>query len=187
VSGLIGIGIVLGIGFIIMLAVIGLYNSMKGRQIAAEGAWADIDVQLRRRHDLIPNLLETVKGYATHEKQTLERVVAARNAATGAASVGEKVAAENMLSQALGRLFALKEAYPDLKANQNFLHLQGELAGTENQISGSRQGYNDAARRYNESIAMFPAAVIAGMFGFKPLAYFEVADEVVRQAPVVKF
>jgi LemA protein len=144
-------------------------------------------VQLKRRHDLIPNLVETVKGYAKHERETLEAVIAARARAVSAGSISEKVAAEGGLTQALGRLMAIAEAYPDLKANTNFMQLQGELATTENIISNARGGYNGAAGGYNQTLVVFPANIVAGMFGFKQEPFFELDSPAERVAPQVKF
>jgi LemA protein len=183
IAGLIGLGFIV----IVALWVIGVFNSLQRKRIGANGAWADIDVQLKRRHDLIPNLVNTVKGYASHEKETFERVMTARSAAMSARSVGEHAGAENMLTQAVGRLIAVAEAYPDLKANQNFLQLQEELTSTENKIGFSRQHYNRSAGQYNESLAVFPSNIIGGMFAFKPMEFFEVHDEAVRQVPTVQF
>lgn len=172
------------------LFVIGLYNGLQRKKLNAENAWSDIDVQLKRRHDLIPNLVNTVKGYASHESETLEAVTAARNQAVGAHGIGEQVGAENMLTQALGRLMAVSEAYPDLKANTNFLQLQEELTSTENKIGFSRQHYNRSVNGYNEATKVFPSNLIAGMFGFSELEFFELdAAEAaaVKQAPKVEF
>ena len=174
----------------IALFVIGLYNGLQRRKLDAENAWSDIDVQLKRRHDLIPNLVSTVKGYASHESETLEAVTAARNQAVGAAGVGEQIGAENMLTQALGRLMAVSEAYPDLKANTNFLQLQEELTSTENKIGFARQHYNRSVNGYNEATKVFPSNIIAGMFGFAELDFFELDPAeaaAAKQAPKVEF
>src|SRR5262249_16426831 len=182
--------IVGGIVLLLVLFVIGVYNSLVNRKVETENAWSQIDVQLKRRHDLIPNLVETVKGYASHEKDTLERVVQARNAAAGARTVGEHAQAENALSGALRTLFAVAEAYPDLKANQSFLGLQEELTATENRISFARQHYNDVVGQYNAALMRFPANVVGGLFGFRAAEFFQLdAAEAaaVRQAPQVKF
>ena len=158
--------------------VIGLYNGLQRKRIAAKQAWSDIDVQLKRRHDLIPNLVNTVKGYASHERETLESVIEARNQAANAGdSVAQQAEKENMLTQTLGKLFALAEAYPDLKANQSFLQLQEELTGTEGRIAYARQFYNDSVYKYNTKIQSFPAVIIAGMFRFTEREYFETDDE----------
>ena len=177
-------------GLVLLVAIfwgIGVYNRLQRLRIRSRGAWSDIDVQLKRRHDLIPNLVETVKGYATHEKETLEAVMTARSGAMSARGPAESGAAEGMLTAALGRLFAVAEAYPDLKANQNFLQLQQELGQTENAIGFSRQNYNRSVGDYNEQIAVFPASIVAGLFNFEPGAFFEVADAAQREAPKVKF
>ena len=147
-----------------------------------------LDVVLKRRYDLIPNLVETVKGYAAHEKETLAAVIAARNQAAAAARDPASLsAAEGQLGGALRQMFAVAEAYPDLKANQNFMQLQSELAGTENQISSFRQNYNSLVRQYNTSMLSFPTNLIAGPFGFTPQPFFEIQDTVQREAPAVKF
>lgn len=174
----------------IALFVIGLYNGLQRKKLDAENAWSDIDVQLKRRHDLIPNLVSTVKGYASHESETLEAVTAARNQAMGAAGVGEQIGAENMLTQALGRLMAVSEAYPDLKANTNFLQLQEELTSTENKIGFARQHYNRSVNGYNEATKVFPSNIVAGMFGFSELEFFELDPAeaaAAKQAPKVEF
>src|SRR5947207_1350926 len=183
------IGLV-GVGIILILIGIGIYNGLVNRRVEPENAWSQIDVQLKRRHDLIPNLVETVKGYAAHEKDTLERVVQARNAAVNARGVAEQAAAENQLTGALKTIFALSEAYPDLKANQNFMALQEELTATENRIGFARQHYNDVVSQYNTALMTFPANTIAGMFGFRPADFFQIdaaQAAVVREAPKVKF
>ena len=174
----------------IALFVIGLYNGLQRKKLDAENAWSDIDVQLKRRHDLIPNLVSTVKGYASHESETLEAVTAARNQAVGAAGVGEQIGAENMLTQALGRLMAVSEAYPDLKANTNFLQLQEELTSTENKIGFARQHYNRSVNQYNEATKTFPSNISAGMFGFSDMNFFELDEAeaaAVKKAPDVQF
>ncbi len=168
--------------FIILLLVIVLvvgggillYNGLVSQRNKIEGAWAQIDVQLKRRYDLIPNLVETVKGYASHEKETLDAVITARNAGMTAEGAHDQAEAENMLTGALKSVFALSEAYPDLKANQNFLNLQEELTGTEGRIAYARQFYNDAVRTYNTKIETFPGNLVAGSFNFGPREYFEV-------------
>ena len=180
-------GALLLLGVIVALWVVGIYNSLARGRVGVRGAWSDIDVQLKRRHDLIPNLVETVKGYAKHERETLEAVIAARARAVSAGSISEKVAAEGGLTQALGRLMDIAEAYPDLKANTNFMQLQGELATTENIISNARGGYNGAAGGYNQTLVVFPANIVAGMFGFKQEPFFELDSPAERVAPQVKF
>jgi LemA protein len=166
---------------------IGMYNGLIRLKNQVKNAWSQIDVQLKRRHDLIPNLVETVKGYAGHEKTTLENVVQARSKAVSAQGVEAQAQAEGELSSALGRLMVVVEQYPDLKANQNFLGLQEELSSTENRISFSRQHYNDSVMTFNTRLQSFPVNVLAGIFGFSSEAFFEVEDEAVREAPKVQF
>jgi LemA protein len=167
--------------------VIGTYNGLVRLRNQIENAWAQIDVQLKRRYDLIPNLVETVKGYAKHERETLEKVIQARNMAMQAKGVAERAEAENILSGTLKSLFALSEAYPDLKANQNFLRLQEELTSTENKVAFSRQFYNDSTMTYNTRIEQFPANIIASMFRFTRRDFFEVKAGAEREAPKVAF
>jgi LemA protein len=183
-------GIVIGVIVVLLLLLLGLnYNSLVRLRNQARNAWAQIDVQLKRRHDLIPNLVETVKGYMKHERETLEAVTAARNLAQGAIGkgVGTQAKAETGLSGALSRLLAVAENYPDLKANQNFLALQEELTSTENRISFSRQFYNDSVLNYNNKTQMFPSNLIASMFRFKPDEFFEVEVAAEREVPGVSF
>ena len=178
------------VGLVIILVMIGMYNGLVGKRVETQNAWSQIDVQLKRRYDLIPNLVETVKGYAGHEKETLERVIQARNMAMNAHGVAEQAQAENALSGTLKTLFAVSEAYPDLKANQNFLGLQEELKSTENRIGFARQHYNDVVSQLNSSLQSFPTNLVGGMFGFHPAEFFKLdAAEAaaVRQAPQVKF
>jgi len=178
------------LGLIIVLAIylIGLYNGLVRARNAVKNAWSQIDVQLKRRHDLIPNLVESVKGYVTHERGTLEAVVKARQQAISATGgVEERGKAENALTQTLRSLLAVAEAYPDLKANQNFLTLQEELASTENKIGFSRQFYNDAAMQYKNRIEIFPSNIFANKFGFQPGPFFQVEAAGEREAPQVKF
>jgi LemA protein len=179
--------IVLGVVVLLVLFVVLTYNGLVRLRNRVEAAWAQIDVQLKRRYDLIPNLVETVKGYASHERQTLEAVTAARTASMNAQGPAQQAQAENMLSGALKSLFAVAEAYPELKANQNFLQLQEELTGTEGRISYARQFYNDTVQRLNTKIQSFPANILAGMFGFKEREYFEIEDLATREAPKVQF
>ena len=189
-GAVITIVVVVGVGLFLLVAlaiVAGMYNGLVRLRNEAKNAWAQIDVQLKRRHDLIPNLVNTVKGYATHEQKTLENVIAARNAAMGAGTIDDKIKAEGALTGALGRLMVVMEAYPDLKANQNFLALQEELTSTENKLGFSRQAYNDACTQYHTKIEVFPSNFIAGMFAFKPSTLFEVTNEKEREAPEVKF
>lgn len=178
------------IGVVALLAIlfIAMYNRLVTLRQRIKNAWAQIEVQLKRRYDLIPNLVSTVKGYAAHEKETFERVVQARNAAISAQGVQEQAGAENMLSGALRQLFALVENYPELKANTNFMQLQEELTNTESKIAFSRQFYNDTVLKYNTAIQRFPAVMVAGMFGFHQEVYFNLDDEAeARQAVKVEF
>jgi LemA protein len=170
------------LALVAVFAGIGIYNRLVTLRNRVDNAWSQIDVQLRRRYDLIPNLVETVKGYAAHERETFDSVVQARTAAMAAQTVKEHGEAENMLSGTLKSLFALAEAYPDLKANQNFLMLQEELAGTESKIAYARQFYNDSVMSYNTATQTFPSNVLAGMFGFTQREYFEI--EAVAAEPV---
>jgi len=179
-------GIFLLIG-VIIVALIALYNRLVVLRNRVDNAWSQIDVQLKRRYDLIPNLVETVKGYATHESETFEKVTQARNMAIDAGSVAEQGQAENMLSGALKSLFAVAEAYPELKANENFMMLQEELSGTESKIAYSRQFYNDSVMSYNTGIQSFPANVISPMCGVLPREYIEIESAEVREAPSVSF
>jgi LemA protein len=177
--------ILLGVLALIVLWVIFVYNGFVSLVQRTKEAWADIDVQLKRRYDLIPNLVETVKGYATHEKTAFENVTAARSAAMGAQGPHDKGEAENMLSGALKSLFAVAEAYPDLKANQNFLALQTELSDTENKIQSARRFYNGNVRDLNTMIEQFPGNIVAGIFKFSKIEFFELeADEQVAKEPV---
>ncbi len=185
-SGVVILLVVLGLVVLAGLVFAVMYNGLVKLRNKVENAWAQIDVQLERRHDLIPNLVETVKGYATHEKDTLERVIQARNMAISAQGPHEQAQAENMISGALKSIFALSEAYPDLKANQNFLNLQEELTSSEDRIAYSRQYYNDTVNRYNTKIQTFPSVFVANTFGFGQREYFEAEGE--ARGPVsVKF
>lgn len=182
VTGLIILGVIVVLGSFIATN----YNSLVKLRNKVKDQWSQIDVLLKRRADLIPNLVETVKGYASHESETLEAVVAARNKVVGAKSTEDEIKANGELTQALGRLMAVVESYPDLKANANFMNLQNELSETEDKIQYARQFYNDAVLVYKNKIEMFPSNIIAGMFNFKPEAFFEI-DEKDRQTPKVKF
>ena len=186
---LIAILVILAIAIIFVLILAGIYNGLVGARNQVKNAWAQIDVQLKRRHDLIPNLTETVKGYMQHERGTLEAVTSARTTAIKAADSGvaAQARAEGELSQALGRLFAVAENYPDLKASQNFVALQEELTSTENKISFARQFYNDSVLQYNNKTQMFPSNIIAAMGGFKAGEFFEVTDTAERDVPKVSF
>ncbi len=175
------------IGVIIIVWIIGIYNSLVVLKNQAKNAWAQIDVQLKRRYDLIPNLVETVKGYASHEASVLENVIKARQMAVNLGdNVKERAAAENVLTGALKSLFAVAENYPDLKANQNFMQLQEELTSTENKIGFARQFYNDSVLNYNNKKEMFPSNIIAGVFNFENREFFE-ADNSEKSVPQVKF
>jgi LemA protein len=168
------------------LAVVLLYNRHVRLRNRVENAWAQVDVQLRRRYDLIPNLVETVKGYASHERATFEEVTRARTRAEAASGVGEQAAAENALTAAIGRLFAVAEEYPELRASENFQRLQADLTDTEQKIAVSRQVYNDTVLTYNNAVQTIPASVVAGTLGFDEKPFFEV-EEPVREAPAVRF
>jgi LemA protein len=176
------------LGIVVLLALIGisLYNRMVSLRNRIDNAWAQVDVVLRRRYDLIPNLVETVKGYASHERETFERVVQARNAASAATTVQEQGQAENMLSGALRQLFAVAEAYPELRANESFQQLQSEITGTEGQIATARQIYNDTVLNYNNAIQTFPGVVMAGPLGFTQREFLEI-EEAARAVPQVDF
>ncbi|MBO6126286.1 MAG: LemA family protein [Bacteroidaceae bacterium] len=178
------------IAVILIFWVIGIYNNLVALRNNRENAFANIDVQLKQRYDLIPNLVNTVKGYAEHEKGLLERVTAARTAAMGATSMNDKIEAENALSSALAGLKVSVEAYPDLKANQNFMQLQSELADIENKLAAVRRFFNSATKELNTGVQSFPAVLFAGMFGFHQEPMFEVPQEeraAVQKAPEVKF
>jgi len=181
--------VILGVIVVIVIWAISIYNGLVAMRQRTNQAFADIDVQLKLRHDLIPNLVETVKGYAAHERGTLEAVIAARNTAIAAPGVEQKVAAENMLSGALRQLFALSENYPNLKANANFQQMQSDLSDIENKLAASRRFYNNAVQEYNTGIQQFPAALFAGIFGFGQRSFFDVGENraQLEQAPSVKF
>ena len=181
--------IILGVVVLIALWAVSVYNGLVSMRQRVNQSFADIDVQLKQRHDLIPNLVETVKGYAAHERGTLEAVVQARNAAIAAPGVEQKVAAENMLTGALRQLFALSESYPNLKANENFMQLQGELGDIENKLAAARRFFNNAVQEYNTGIQKFPAALFAASFGFQPHSFFDLGEArtQLEQAPSVKF
>ncbi len=176
-------------GLIVVLAlfVIGIYNALVRLRNQVDNAWAQIDVQLKRRHDLIPNLVETAKGYMKHERETFEAITQARSQAMGAKSVAETAKAEGHLADALSKFMLVVENYPELKANQNFLSLQEELTSTENKIAFSRQNYNDQVLFYNNKIQMFPSNIIAGMCSFTKRDFFEVESAAERQVPKVSF
>jgi LemA protein len=169
------------------LILVVLYNRLVRLRNRAENAWAQVDVQLRRRYDLIPNLVETVKGYASHERATFEEVTKARTAAQQAQTVREQAQAENLLTQAIGRLFAVAEAYPELRATENFQQLQAQLEETESKIAVSRQVYNDAVLTYDNALETVPTNIVGGLFNFQPREYFEVEEPAAREAPRVQF
>ena len=179
--------IVVGVVVLLVLYVVLTYNGLVRLRNRVDAAWSQIDVQLKRRYDLIPNLVETVKAYAAHERQTLEAVIEARNAGISAKGPAEQGQAENLLTGALRSLFAVAEAYPELKANENFLNLQEELSGTEGRIAYARQFYNDTVQRLNTKIQQFPGNLVAGPFGFTEREYFEMDDLAQREAPRVQF
>jgi len=179
--------IILGIIAVLAFMVIGMYNSLIKLRNQVKNAWAQIDVQLKRCHDLIPNLIETVRGYMIHERQTLESITNMRSQAMNATNMQDRVKAEGELTNMLGRLQVAVEAYPDLKANQNFLALQEELTSTENKISYARQSYNDQVLFYNNKKQIFPSNIIAGMFNFKDEVFFEIQDQSEKEVPKVSF
>jgi LemA protein len=174
------------IGAVVVMA-IGMYNGLITLRNRCDNAWSQVDVQLRRRYDLIPNLVETVKGYAKHESGVFERVTQARNVAVNAQTVKAQGEADNMLTGALKSLFAVAEAYPDLKANQNFMMLQEELAGTESKVAYARQFYNDVVMKFNMKQQVFPSNILANMFGFKTKEYFQIEEEVAKGPVKVSF
>ena len=178
--------IIIGIVVLLILWFIATYNGLISLRNRKDDQWSQIEVQLKRRADLIPNLVETVKGYAKHEKSTLEDVVKARNTYVIAKTPEEEMKASGELTQALNKIMALAEAYPELKANENFISLQGDLKDTEDKISYARQFYNDTVLTYNNKVEMFPSNLVANMMGFRRAAFFE-ADEASRKAPEVKF
>ncbi|MDI9431424.1 MAG: LemA family protein [Planctomycetota bacterium] len=186
-GALIALLIFLGLVVVLALLAIGIYNALVRLRNQVDNAWAQIDVQLKRRHDLIPNLVETAKGYMKHERETFEAITQARSQAMGAKSVAETAKAEGHLADALSKFMLVVENYPELKANQNFLALQEELTGTENKIAFSRQNYNDQVLFYNNKIQMFPSNIVAGIFSFTKRDFFEVESEAERQVPKVSF
>jgi len=181
--------ILLAVIVVVVLWAVSVYNGLVSMRQRVNEAFADVDVQLRQRHDLIPNLVETVKGYAAHERGTLDEVVKARNVAVAAQGPAQQAAAENMLSGALRQLFALSEAYPDLKANAEFLQLQAELTELENKIAAARRFFNNAVQEYNTGIQRFPAALFAASFGFAPKNFFDLGEDrkTLGEAPQVNF
>jgi LemA protein len=183
----IGLIVVLVVVLVLVAIVVGMYNKLVRARVRVDEAWAQVDTQLQRRHDLIPNLVETVKGYASHERETLDAVTAARAKAISVQGPADLAEAENGLTQALGKLLAITENYPNLKADANFRQLQEELAHTENMVAGARGHYNASVRNYDETRQVFPTSIIAGMFNFEGREYFEVETVEVRAAPNVSF
>lgn len=181
------IWIILGIVVVLIIAVIGMYNSLVQSKIKVDNAWSQIDVQLQRRFDLIPNFVETVKGYMTHEKETFEKIASLRTSWANANSVSEKAELDNQLSTTLKTIMAVSESYPELKANQNFSELSEELRNTENKISFSRQFYNDTVTMYNTKLQVFPSNIIAGMFNFKARDLFKAESDEARRNVKVDF
>ncbi len=179
--------VAIGVVVLILIWFVGTYNRLVRLRNQVDNSWSQIDVQLKRRHDLVPNLIETARGYMKHERETLEAVTKARNIAAGAGSVADRARAEGELSGALARLMVVVEQYPDLKANQNFLSLQEELTSTENKIGFARQFYNDSVLGYSTKIQSIPANVVAGMGGFKKRDFFEIEDRSEREVPKVQF
>ncbi len=179
--------IIIAVIALVLIWLVSMYNTLVSLKNRTDEAWSDIDVQLKRRYDLIPNLVETVKGYMSHERQTLEAVTNARTAAMGATSVAEHAQAENMLSQALKSMFAVAEQYPDLKASQNFAKLQDEISDTENKIQAARRFYNANVRDLNTAIQNFPSNILAGMFSFKDRQFFELTEEAAKEPVKVSF
>jgi len=179
--------VILGLLLLIVLFVIGIYNSLVRLRNQVKNAWSQIDVQLKRRHDLIPNLVETAKGYMKHERETFEEITKARSQAMGATNVADASKAEGALGEALSKFMLVVENYPDLKANQNFLSLQEELTSTENKISFARQSYNDQVLGFNNKIQMFPSNIVAGMFSFTKRDFFEIEIAAEREVPKVEF
>ena len=179
--------VIVGLVLLIVLGLVLLYNRLVQRRNRVDNAWAQVEVQLKRRWDLIPNLVESVKGYAEHERGTFEAVTEARTAAQNARTPADAAAAEGFLGAALGKLFAVAEAYPELQADENFRQLQTELSETENRVTVSRQVYNDSVLTYNNTVQTFPGALFAGPFGFSIREFFEVEEEAQREAPVVDF
>ena len=184
---LIGLLVIIGIFVVLIMMVIGIYNGLVRLRNQVDNAWSQIDVQLKRRHDLIPNLVETAKGYMQHERGTFEAITEARSRAMGANNVADAAKAEGALTEALSKFMLVVENYPDLKANQNFLSLQETLTSTENKIAFARQGYNDQVLFYNNKIQMFPSNIIAGMFSFTKRDFFEIENEAEREVPKVSF
>lgn len=181
------VGAIVGGTMLCLVVAITIYNALVQMRNQVGNAWSQIDVQLKRRHDLIPNLIETAKGYMTHERETLENITKARNLASQATGVGDQAQAETQLNQAMSQFFLVVENYPDLKANENFLALQEELTSTENKIGFARQFYNDQVLSLNNKVEMFPSNIVAGMFNFKQGEFFEIEDAAEREVPKVSF
>ncbi|MGH3017397.1 MAG: LemA family protein [Gaiellaceae bacterium] len=179
--------VILGALIALVVIVVGMYNKLVSVRNRAENAWAQVDVQLRKRYDLIPNLVESVKGYAAHERAVFEEVTQARTRAQQAQGVQEQAQAENALTAAIGRLFAVAEAYPELRATENFQQLQAQLTEVEGDIAVSRQVYNDTVLTYDTALETVPTSIIAGIFNFRPREYFEVEEAAIREAPQVSF
>jgi LemA protein len=179
--------VILGVLIALVVIVVGMYNKLVSLRNRAENAWAQVDVQLRKRYDLIPNLVESVKGYAAHERAVFEEVTEARTRAQQAQSVQEQARAENALTAAIGRLFAVAEAYPELRATENFQQLQAQLTEVEGDIAVSRQVYNDTVLTYDTALETVPTSIIAGIFNFREREYFEVEEPAIREAPQVSF
>ncbi|MBA2358195.1 MAG: LemA family protein [Actinobacteria bacterium] len=186
VSGTVWVVVVIAAVVLLLLLAVAMYNKLVRLRNRTQNAWAQVDVQLRKRYDLIPNLVETVKGYASHEKSTFEEVTKARTAAQQASTVQQQAGAENMLTAAIGRLFAVAEAYPELRASENFQQLQAELSDVEQKIAVSRQVYNDTVLTYNNAVQSVPTNLFANMFNFSEKQYFEI-EEAAREAPRVQF
>jgi len=184
---MVGLLIIIVVLLIIALSLVGMYNGLVRLRNRVKNAWSQIDVQLKRRHDLIPNLVETAKGYMKHEQNTLKDITEARSKAMGAGSIGDKAKAEGELSGAMSKFFLVVENYPDLKANSNFLAVQEELTSTENKIAFARQGYNDQVLFLNNKIQMFPSNIVAGMFNFKENEFFAIENKAEKAVPKVDF
>ena len=184
---MIGVGIAVGLVVVVLIVIIGMYNRLVILRTRCEEAWSDIDVQLRRRYDLIPNLVETVKGYAAHERETFQKVTEARAAAIGAKTVQEQAQAENMLTAALRTLFAVAENYPQLRASENFMQMQRDLTDTEDKIQAARRFYNSMVRDQNIRVDVFPSSIIAGAFGFRKRDMFEIEEPQAREPVKVDF
>ena len=179
--------ILLGLGVLLVIIGITVYNGLVGAKNEGENSWRQIDVQLKRRYDLIPNLVETAKGYMKHERETLESVIKARQQCIDASGVADQAKAENFLTSTLRSLFAVTENYPDLKANENMMQLQEEITSTENRIGFARQHYNDAVMRFNNRVQQFPSNIVAGMYNFQKMDYFELEDAEQREPVKVQF